>query len=59
MKTKRTLALKRETLAELDRDDLTAVAGAGELTPVVRSIPLRDCLLMTSPCPSQPPGCMP
>ena len=43
----RTLTLKRERLTELAYDDLASVVAAGELTPVVKTLPLKDCLTLT------------
>jgi hypothetical protein len=36
------LALTRETVRELQRDELSAVAG-GQLTPRISVIPISDC----------------
>ena len=43
---KRTLSLRRERLAELTNDELSGLvaAGAGPLTPVVRTVPVDDCV---------------
>ena len=47
------LTLKRQTLRELDDRDLK-VAGGGELTPVIKTLPLQDCIVIvggpTSQC---------
>ena len=57
---KRTLALRREALNELTAGELgDVVAAAGTVGCTIQSVPISACLLRTSPCPSQPPGCMP
>jgi hypothetical protein len=55
---KRTLALRREALIELHAEELGDVVGAnGTVTCTVKSVPLSECLLRTSPCPTQMPAC--
>jgi hypothetical protein len=45
---KRTLSLKRERLTELTSVDLAAVIAGAELTPVIRTLPVKDCLGLTN-----------
>ena len=52
---KKTLSLARETLTELATSDLADVVGAQYPTPVVQTLPLKDCLISTLPC-GGPPG---
>lgn len=44
---RRTLALSKDTLAELTSDDLAAVAGGVTLTGYYPTLPLADCLTNT------------
>lgn len=41
---KRTLELRRETLAELAGEELSGVVGAQGLTPVVFTLPVNHCM---------------
>jgi hypothetical protein len=54
----RRLALRAERLTELTTAELAEVAGAANLpthvcTPVIRTIPVNQCIALSNGCPSQ------
>ena len=54
----RRLDLRREALSELHAVELSDVVGANDtIACTIRTIPLGECLLRTSPCPTQMPAC--
>ena len=59
---RRTLALRRETIGQLATTDLESVVAAQYPTPVVRTIPVNDCIsdvviTCTRPPSGQPESC--